>query len=122
MEQSYWLRRTRAAAAMARRARSSEARLVHLDLAGRYSIKAAMAPAFQQQPAEARVALPLALPEPSSADAAAPFGGMAYYERLETGARWLATRAAGAAERDEHISMANRYARLRLDAAPQRRR
>jgi hypothetical protein len=122
MEQSYWLKRTRVAAAMARRARSSEARLVHLDLAGRYSIKAAMAPAIQQQSAEARVALSLAAPDSPWADAGAAYGGIAYYERLETGARWLATRAAGAAERDEHISMANRYARLRLDAVPQRRR
>jgi hypothetical protein len=121
MEQSYWLRRTRAAAAMARRARSSEARLVHLDLAGRYSIKAAMAPPLQQAP-DARPALSLRGPEPGAADTGAAYGGMAYYEQLETGARWLATRATGAAERDEHITMANRYARLRLDAAPQRRR
>jgi hypothetical protein len=118
MEQSYWLRRTRASAAMARRARSSAARLVHLDLAGRYSIKAAMAPALQQ-PGETRPGLPL---QSASAAPEAAFGGVVYYERLETGARWLATRAAGAAEHDEHITMANRYARLRLDAASQRRR
>ena len=41
MEQKYWLGRKRAAGAMARRATSAEARLIHLELAGRYSIRAA---------------------------------------------------------------------------------
>jgi hypothetical protein len=40
-----------------------------------------------------------------------------YYQRLETGARWLASRAGGAAERETHLDHADRYARLRLDAA-----
>jgi hypothetical protein len=43
VEQSYWLERKRASAANARIAGSSEARLAHLELAGRYSIKAAVA-------------------------------------------------------------------------------
>ena len=41
MEQEYWLSRTRAAKVMARQAASAETRLIHLDLAGRYSIQAA---------------------------------------------------------------------------------
>jgi hypothetical protein len=41
MEQTYWLGRKRASLAMARASTDSEARLVHLDLAGRYSILAA---------------------------------------------------------------------------------
>ena len=41
MEKSYWIRRKHAAMAMARRASTAEARLIHYDLAGRYSIKAA---------------------------------------------------------------------------------
>jgi hypothetical protein len=41
MEQRYWLSRKRASAAMARKATSAEARLIHLELAGRYSIRAA---------------------------------------------------------------------------------
>jgi hypothetical protein len=41
MEQTYWIGRKRAAAANARIARSAEARLAHLELAGRYSIRAA---------------------------------------------------------------------------------
>ena len=40
MEQTYWLGRNRASVKMARVATSSEARLVHYDLAGRYSLKA----------------------------------------------------------------------------------
>ena len=41
MEKKYWLRRNKAAAAMARSATSAEARLIHFDLAGRYSLMAA---------------------------------------------------------------------------------
>ena len=41
MEKTYWIGRKRAALAMAQGAHSSEARLIHYDLAGRYSIKAA---------------------------------------------------------------------------------
>lgn len=90
MEQTYWLGRKRSSADNARRASSAEARLVHLDLAGRYSVKAAAAAA----PPEA-----------------------ARYERLETGARWLASRSSESGERERHLGHANRYARLRLDAA-----
>jgi len=46
MEQSYWLRRGRAERAMAHAAETSEARLIHYDLAGRCSIKAASAAPF----------------------------------------------------------------------------
>jgi hypothetical protein len=45
MEQSYWIGRKRESAAMARGAASAEARLIHLHLAGCYSVKAAMAAA-----------------------------------------------------------------------------
>ena len=41
MEQKYWLGRKRASVANAEQASTSEARLIHLDLAGRYSVKAA---------------------------------------------------------------------------------
>jgi hypothetical protein len=40
-----------------------------------------------------------------------------HYTQLETGARWLASRAGAGAERDAHLAHAERYARLRLDAA-----
>jgi hypothetical protein len=90
MEQTYWLGRKRVSAANARRAKSAEARLVHLDLAGRYSIKAAAA--------------------------ASPPVDSGYYDRLERGARRLAARSAEGCEREGHVGNANRYARLRLDS------
>jgi hypothetical protein len=46
MEKKYWLGRKRAAMAMARGAATAETRLIHYELAGRYSIKAACTPAF----------------------------------------------------------------------------
>lgn len=45
MERAHWLRRKRASLAMAENAESGEAKLIHYDLAGRYSIKAADATA-----------------------------------------------------------------------------
>ena len=111
MERTYWLGRKRASVANARVAKSAESRLVHLDLAGRYSIKAALAgPA--PAPRQARVAL--ALPQPDRGDAER-------YRQLESGARWLASRSSNDAERHEHLAMATKYARLRLDAAGDRR-
>lgn len=46
MEKKYWIGRKRAAMAMARAATSAEARLIHYDLAGRYSVNAAAGIAF----------------------------------------------------------------------------
>ena len=43
MEKAYWLGRKRASLKLAQNAASSEARLVHYDLAGRYSMKASSA-------------------------------------------------------------------------------
>jgi hypothetical protein len=40
LEKAYWLRRKRASLRSAQNAVGSEARLVHYDLAGRYSLKA----------------------------------------------------------------------------------
>ncbi len=41
MDQKYWLKRNRSALARAQTATHSQARLIHFDLAGRYSVKAA---------------------------------------------------------------------------------
>jgi hypothetical protein len=46
MEKKYWIGRKRSAVAMARQASSAEARLIHYELAGRYSIKAAQCAPF----------------------------------------------------------------------------
>ena len=43
MEKVYWLSRKRASLKLAQSAVSSEARLIHYDLAGRYSLKAVTA-------------------------------------------------------------------------------
>ena len=43
MEERYWLSRKKASLRAAQNAASSEARLAHYDLAGRYSVKAASA-------------------------------------------------------------------------------
>jgi hypothetical protein len=44
MEKKYWIGRKRSAMGMARGAASAEVRLIHYELAGRYSIKAAQCP------------------------------------------------------------------------------
>ena len=44
MERNYWLGRKRTAMGMAQSAVTAEARLIHYDLAGRYSIRAAQSP------------------------------------------------------------------------------
>lgn len=49
MENKYWAGRKRRALEMAREAATSEARLIHYDLAGRYSIKADQHPPFAAQ-------------------------------------------------------------------------
>ena len=43
MEQGYWLQRKREELALACSSTSAEAKLIHFDLAGRYSVKAANA-------------------------------------------------------------------------------
>jgi hypothetical protein len=48
MEKKYWIRRKRSATAMARAATTSEARLIHYELAGRYSIHAAQSLPVEQ--------------------------------------------------------------------------
>jgi hypothetical protein len=110
MEQSYWIRRKRDAAANARRSDSSRARLVHLDLAGRYSVMAALAAEQRSATGDKREGISLTVPLPEYPDAA-------YYERLEIGARWLASRAGSEAERNEHLEIANRHARRRVEAS-----
>ncbi len=45
MERTYWIGRKRAAMGMARNASEAEARLIHYQLAGLYSVKAAQTPA-----------------------------------------------------------------------------
>lgn len=69
MDKKYWIGRKRAAMAMARAATTAEARLIHYDLAGRYSIMAAESIPFmvpRKGPATQgeQAALQLPLPPP----------------------------------------------------------
>jgi hypothetical protein len=71
MEKKYWIGRKRSAMEMARGALTSEARLIHYELAGRYSVMAAQCPAAQSDRAGARATLHLpdvahAAPVPTS--------------------------------------------------------
>ena len=59
MEQTYWLTRQRSALAMADRAEAAHTRLIHFELAGRYSIMAAQSVAAAPAGA-ARIGLVLA--------------------------------------------------------------
>jgi len=67
MEKAYWLGRKRASLKQARNAASSEARLAHYDLAGRYSLKAVSAETETMDLADA-------LPPAILASATAPNG------------------------------------------------
>lgn len=62
MEKLYWIGRKRASLKAAQNALSAEARLIHYDLAGRYSVKAVSA-------ATAAIDLASALPPPLYVDA-----------------------------------------------------
>jgi hypothetical protein len=64
MEKKYWIGRKRASLGMARGASSAEARLIHYELAGRYSIKAAQCVAAGKPAADAERAM-LNLPNPA---------------------------------------------------------
>lgn len=113
MEKTYWLGRKRAAMAMARGADGSAARLIHYEMAGRYSIKAAQSAPSPLLKAPIPVAAPLHL----SADLRA-LPDEAYYARLATGAEYMAARAADAAERDGHLAHARDYRERERDSAP----
>jgi hypothetical protein len=69
MERTYWIGRKRAAMGMARNAAASETRLIHYQLAGLYSIKAAQTPSPfmlpRKEPATVGERLALRDPGPS---------------------------------------------------------
>lgn len=65
MEKAYWLRRKRASLEMARNAASSQARLIHYDLAGRYGLNAVSVETQAIDPADS-------LPSPICANGSNP--------------------------------------------------
>lgn len=115
MEKTYWLGRKRAAMAMARSAVGAEARLIHYDLAGRYSVKAAQC--LPLGPAQAGPAMAVSGPLRLSEEMRALPDG-AYYGRLQVGAEYLAAQAADPDEREEHLKMARIYSVRARDAEP----
>ena len=115
VEKKYWIGRKRAALAMAQGAAGAEARLIHYDLAGRYSVKAAQCPPFllARKPTE-----PNAEPAPLHLSEAAPAQSDAvHYARLQIGAEYLAARATDPEERDRHLKMARLYRGQAVEAA-----
>jgi hypothetical protein len=66
MEKVYWLSRKRASLKAAQNAVSAEARLIHYDLAGRYSLKAL---SCETQASDLSDALPLAIYAGGASDA-----------------------------------------------------
>jgi hypothetical protein len=64
LEKKYWIGRKRASMGMARGAASAEARLIHYELAGRYSIQAAQCVAAGKPAADSERAM-LHLPSPA---------------------------------------------------------
>ena len=77
MEKTYWIGRKRDAMAMARGAATAESRLIHYELAGRYSIRAAHCPPFmmpangpatQDERETLHIAAPRPLPSLSARD------------------------------------------------------
>ena len=71
MDKAYWIDRMHAAVEAARDAATAESRLVHYELAGRYSIKAAHSPPFllvRKAPATVGEAAALRLPRPGDPD------------------------------------------------------
>ena len=83
MEKRYWLGRMRTAMKMARGASTAEARLIHYDLAGRYSIRAANVPfmLIRKEPATAGEQVALRLPGPRDPGGDSPFGGGGGFRR-----------------------------------------
>ena len=102
---NYWLERKRAAMAMAREAATGEARLIHYEMAGRYSIKAATS------------ATPVAGEKLSQAvPGTTEVPDAVHYARLEIGAEYLAAESSDPDQREVHLHMARLYRRRARDA------
>ena len=85
MERDYWLGRKRESFMLAEQATSSEAKLIHYELAGLYSVKAVRSLGTASIPDEL------------------------YYRELAQGAEYLASEATDPAETAEHVRMAELY-------------
>jgi hypothetical protein len=76
MDRTYWIGRQAAAGAMARGASTAKVRLIHYELAGRYSVMAASCPPFMlPDPAAAADGARAALHLPGPAPGQPPLAG-----------------------------------------------
>ena len=76
MERRYWIGRMRAAMKMARHAATAESRLIHFDMAGHYSVKAASLRPFllpKTGPATSGEREALRLPAPQDRESGSSF-------------------------------------------------
>ena len=115
MERDYWLRRKRVSFMLAGEATSAEAKLIHYDLAGRYSVKAARS-ALEGPSDYAGRSAPVADAGSLAADNCAK-ADEDYYRKLALGAEYLASEAAGSMEIAEHERMALVYLQRAREAA-----
>ena len=77
MEEAYWADRKRAEMSMARNASTAEARLIHYEMAGRYSLKATHShpfPAAAAAPESKRETLRIVAPAPQPFEGPGPDG------------------------------------------------
>ncbi len=114
MEKKYWLTRERSSVGMAKAATSSRARLIHYQLAGLCSVKAAKAVALPSLAGGVTTWAGSTRPQqPLHGTASDAF----YYSCLEQGAKYLAEQAADPAERAEHLRIGATYAARAEEAA-----
>jgi hypothetical protein len=118
MERDYWLGRKRASFRLAQDATSAEARLIHYDLAGFYSVQSARADRDSSGPA----VMPTPAVEQLVPEADSPsIADERYHRELVQGADYLASVASDASIAAEHSRMAAFYLRRAREAASRER-
>ena len=113
MERAYWLSRQQASFMLARAATSADARLIHYDLAGRYSVKAAWSTCERTIEVVASV---VRLDEPAVRPGPFDLADETYHRQLSEGARYSASEATSALQFAEHKRTAAKYMRLAREA------
>ena len=115
METKYWLTRQRSSVRMALAAKSSRARLVHYELAGRYGLKASEAGDSTRLARRLSASRIIASAKPEQAPSVT--SDQFYYSCLEQGANYLAEQACDPSEREEHLRAGAAYAARAKEAA-----
>jgi hypothetical protein len=113
MGQDYWLGRQRASFMLATKVSSAEAKLIHYQMAGVCSVKAARS-AEEAGSVWGKLKAPVADAEPSKFS---PDTSERHYRELSQGAEHLASEAVDAVEIAEHQRMAAAYLHRAREAA-----